>query len=154
MFYCKISGQEKSRLSRYPKREFVLRHTACLKQSALIFRRVAPASYPGALIWDHVWDTLGYIIRIHEVFGQAGDARRGCWEGCVLASRFSSAPFPPALSRFSRHYDTSCKLDVNSPYAHHCFSQRDAWVRGRCSTLLILGCKNDTKNGVKLKGIK
>ena len=72
------------------------------------------ASYPGALIWD----TLGYMIRIHEVLGQAGDARRGCWT-------LPASPFA-----LSRHYDTSCKLDVNSPYAHHCFSQRDAWVRG------------------------
>ncbi len=57
--------------------------------------------------------------------------RRATREGAVGKGASWRAPFPPALSRFSRLYDTSCKLDVNSPYAHHCFSQRDAWVRGR-----------------------
>ena len=54
------------------------------------FREYA-ASYPGAL------------NIIHEVFRQAtGDARRGCWEGCV-----SHQPLRPSLATTILH--------VNSP---------------------------------------
>ena len=43
-----------------------------------------------------------YYLGIHEVFRQAGDARRGCCEG-----------FPSAPSRSSSHYNTSIK-----PFIH------------------------------------